>query len=227
MGRKVGLTRAQVVAAAAAVADGQGLADVSLATVAATLGVRTPSLYAHVDGLMGLRRALAQWAGESLAAYLAAAAVGEPSPAASLRAVARAYRAFARGHPGLYAALYSTPSVATDPEWAAWTAEPIPVMMAVLTELGATTDRQVHLIHTLRAVLHGFADLEHSHGFGPTDPIDAAFETALDLVIRALTGEEEVPAGGLNSSTSNCRHSVPDPEPIEGRQLGDPPGSSR
>ncbi|GIE91533.1 transcriptional regulator, TetR family [Actinoplanes regularis] len=186
MGRKVGLTRAQVVAAAATVADRQGLAEVSLATVAATLGVRTPSLYAHVDGLTGLRRALAHRAGERLAACLAAAAAGEPSPAASLRAIARAYRAFARGHPGLYAALRSGPSAETDPEWAGWVAEPTQV---IVTVLGVTTDRHIHLVHTLRAILHGFTDLEQSHGSTPAGPVDDSFETALDLVIHALTGE--------------------------------------
>lgn len=187
MGRKVGLTHAQVVAAAAAVADKHGLAEVSLASVAAALGVRTPSLYAHVDGLGGLRRDLAHRANERLAVRLAAAAAGEPDPVASLRAIGRAYRAFAHAHPGLYAALLPVPLAETDPEGAARAAEPVRVVVAVLADLGITPDRHIDLIRTLRAVLHGFVDLELGHGFGLTDPVDASFETALDLVIRALT----------------------------------------
>ncbi|BFU43919.1 TetR/AcrR family transcriptional regulator [Krasilnikovia sp. MM14-A1004] len=197
MGRKVGLTRAQVVAAAADVADKQGLAAVSLATVAATLGVRTPSLYAHVDGLTGLRRDLAHRARERLAAHLAAAAAGEPSPVASLHAIARAYREFARAHPGLYAALLPVPTTETDPAWTARAAEPVQVLVTVLAELGITPSRHIHLIHTLRAVLHGFVDLELGHGFGPADRVDASFEAALSLVIRAMASEA---AGGMGDS---------------------------
>ena len=53
MGRKVGLNREQVVEAAAAIADRDGLGSLSLATLASKLGVRSPSLYSHVDGLAG------------------------------------------------------------------------------------------------------------------------------------------------------------------------------
>jgi AcrR family transcriptional regulator len=195
MGRKVGLTRAQVVAAAAAVADKRGLAEVSLASIAAALGVRTPSLYAHVDGLAGLRRDLAHRAHERLAVHLAAAASGEPDPVASLRAIAQAYRAFARTHPGLYAALLPAPSAETDPEGAARAAEPVRVMVTALAGLGISPDRHLALVHTLRAVLHGFVDLELGRAFGPADPVDASFETALDLVILALTGPLRSPRG--------------------------------
>jgi AcrR family transcriptional regulator len=195
MGRKVGLTRAQVVAAAAAVADKHGLAEVSLASVAAALGVRTPSLYAHVDGIAGLRRELAHRASEWLAERLAAAAAGEPSPMASLRAIARAYREFGCAHPGLYAALLPVPPAETDPEGAAGAAEPVQVVVAVLADLGITPDRHIDLIRTFRAVLHGFVDLELGRGFGSADPVDVSFETALDLVIHALTSPASPPSG--------------------------------
>lgn len=193
MGRKVGLTRAQVVAAAAAVADKHGLAEVSLAAVAAALGVRTPSLYAHVDGLTGLRRELAHRASERLAARLAAAARDAPDPVASLRAIGHAYRAFGHAHPGLYAALLPTPAAETDPEGAASAAEPMRVVVAALADLGITPDRQLDLIRTLRAVLHGFVDLELGRGFGLADPVDGSFEVALELVIHALTAPAASP----------------------------------
>ena len=50
MARKVGIRVDDVVEAAATVADAEGLEAVTLARVAAVLGVRSPSLYAHVDG---------------------------------------------------------------------------------------------------------------------------------------------------------------------------------
>ncbi len=55
MARSVGIDRARVVEVAAELADANGLDQLTLAQVAARLGVRLPSLYNHVDGLPGLR----------------------------------------------------------------------------------------------------------------------------------------------------------------------------
>ena len=87
MARKLGLSREQVVEAAAMVADRDGYDALSLASVASTLGVRSPSLYSHVDGLVGLRRQLSLHAGALLAVELSESAHGLESTEA-LRAIA-------------------------------------------------------------------------------------------------------------------------------------------
>src|SRR5262249_53912537 len=56
---RAGLDSESVVAAAAAMADEDGLEAVTLTRLAGRLGVRTPSLYAHVRGLDDLRGRLA------------------------------------------------------------------------------------------------------------------------------------------------------------------------
>ena len=56
---RAGLDSDAVVAAAAALADAEGLERLTLARLAQQLGVRSPSLYAHVDGLEDLRTRLA------------------------------------------------------------------------------------------------------------------------------------------------------------------------
>ena len=63
----VGLDRERVIEEAAALADESGADAVTLAALAARLGVRSQSLYAHVDGLDGLRRDLAILGQQSLA----------------------------------------------------------------------------------------------------------------------------------------------------------------
>ena len=59
MGRKAGITLEDVVEAAAAIADRDGLEAATLTAVAGELGIKTPSLYNHLRGLSGLRRLLA------------------------------------------------------------------------------------------------------------------------------------------------------------------------
>src|SRR5436190_15324005 len=76
MAAGIGLDRQQVIEEAAALADESGADAVTLAALAARLGVRSQSLYAHVDGLEGLRRDLAVLGQRSLAEQLGRAVMG-------------------------------------------------------------------------------------------------------------------------------------------------------
>lgn len=187
MARKLGISHDQVVDTAALIADRDGLPAVSLSGVASAIGVRTPSLYSHVDGLDGLRRELARRAGRLLATRLRAAADEHPrDPAAALRAIGHAYRSFARQHPGQYAALLPAPRPDVDPDGAAAAAASIGVIAPLLTELGIAPELHIDLIRVLRAMLHGFVDLENGSGFGLADPIDPSFERALDAIVELV-----------------------------------------
>ena len=53
------LDQAGVLDAAARLADEHGYQNLTLAMLASELGIRSQSLYAHVDGLQGLRDGLA------------------------------------------------------------------------------------------------------------------------------------------------------------------------
>ena len=70
MARKVGLDARVLAVTAMTVADRHGLDQVSPLTVAALLGVRPSAIYAHVDGVEGLRYALATHVAWALAARL-------------------------------------------------------------------------------------------------------------------------------------------------------------
>lgn len=185
MGRKAGLTREQVVAAAAEIADRDGLDALSLASVAATLGVRSPSLYHHVDGLAGLRRQLSVHAAGLLAEELATS-IDDLEAAPALRAIAEQLRSFAHRHPGLYASFLPAPTPREDPEAAAALAQPIAVVGSVLDAMGVDPAEVIPLIRALRAAVHGFVDLELRGGFGLPDDIDDSFTTTVDLVIEAI-----------------------------------------
>jgi AcrR family transcriptional regulator len=185
MGRKRGLSLEQVVEAAAGVADRDGLDGLSLASVASALGVRSPSLYSHVDGLPGLRRHLSIHASNLLTAEVTDAAEGLESTQA-LRAIAMRLRSFAHRHPGLYDSLLPAPSPEADPELAAALARPVEVVGSVLTGMSLDPATVVPLIRALRASVHGFVQLELSGGFGLPDDIDDSFSTAVDLVIDAI-----------------------------------------
>jgi AcrR family transcriptional regulator len=185
MGRKLGLTLDQVVEAAAEIADRDGLGALSLASLASTLGVRSPSLYNHVDGLGGLRRQLALYASNLLAADLADGVDGLEGTEA-LRAIAGGLRSFAHRHPGLYDSLLPAPTPEEDPELAAALRESVNVVGSVLEPMDIDPTTVIPLIRALRAAVHGFVHLELRGGFGLPDNIDDSFSTTIDVVIEAI-----------------------------------------
>lgn len=195
MARKIGATREQVIDEAVAIADRDGLPAVTLTRVATAVGVRPPSLYAHIDGLQDLRRALTLRAIDHLTETFRSAMNAHDDPREVLRAIADGYRRFAHSHPGLYASLLPVPRADIDPEGAAAAAEPIRIIAAALAELGVAGDRHIDVIRTLRAFLHGFVDLELGGGFGMDQPVDQSFRRAVGLIVGGLDIAAEPEAG--------------------------------
>ena len=184
---RAGLDADAVVQAAARLADADRLESVTLARLAAELGVRTPSLYAHVHGLEDLRRRLGARGARELAAALQRAAAGRAGSEA-LVAVAEAYRAYARAHPGSYAAVQRARELSQREDAAQAAAAVVDVVLAVLRGYGLEGDDAVHATRVIRAALHGFVLLEEVGGFAIDLPVEETFSrlvATLDAGLRA------------------------------------------
>jgi AcrR family transcriptional regulator len=180
---RVGLDTEAVVAAAAALADEQGLEQLTLARPAAALGIRTPSLYAHVDSLADLRARMGARGARELASELQVAAAGRAG-ADALRAVADAYRAYAHAHPGSYAAMQA----ASDREenQAAGGAV-VALIVAILGAYELEGDDAIHAVRAVRSALHGFVSLEREGAFGIPLSIDDSFATLVGVIDAGLS----------------------------------------
>lgn len=186
---RAGLDAEAVVTAAAALADAEGLEAVTLARLAGALGIRVPSLYAHVEGLPGLRRRLAARGACELAAVLQAAAAGRADGDA-LSAAGAAYRTYAREHPGTYAAAQRYLDH-DDPETLAAASQAVDVVAAVLRGYGLEQEDAIHAVRFVRAAFHGFVSLEAEAGFRiPLDPDEtfARLLQVLDAGLRSADG---------------------------------------
>jgi AcrR family transcriptional regulator len=179
-----GLDTARVVQEAARIADTNGLAEVTLARVAQSLGVRAPSLYNHVDGLPGMLRLLTLLSLGELTNAIRDAAVGR-SGADALRSVARAYRAYAQAHPGRYAATIRAPTP-DDAELVGAGLRAVEVIVAVLAAWGFTGDQVLHRVRVVRSALHGFISIEAEGGFGLALSLDESFELVLQTLVAGL-----------------------------------------
>lgn len=192
---RAGLSRPVVVQAAAELADEVGADRLTLAQLAERLGVRLPSLYKHVNGLDAVRRDLALLAMTDLADAIANPAIGR-SGRTALRAVAAAYREFARRHPGRYAGVLRAPA-GDDAELVAAAGRLLDIVLALLAGYGLDGDDAVDAARALRAALHGFVSLEAAGGFGMPRDVDRSFERMVDGLETALRSWPVSAAAGV------------------------------
>ena len=101
----------------------------------------------------------------------------------ALRAVATAYREYAREHPGSYAAAQRAAWVGDDAG-----ARAVRVFTAVLAGYGLEGDAAIHATRGIRAALHGFAALEAGGGFGMPQSVDESFARLVTALDRGLQG---------------------------------------
>lgn len=170
---RAGLSTDVVVAEAMRLADEVGFERLTLAEVAARLGVRLPSLYKHVDGIDALRMAISAAAGRELGAALAAASIGRAGPDA-LASMAAAYRAYAKRRPGAYAATLRAPDPSNE-EHSAAASGVLQVVLDVLAGFGLSGEDAIDAIRGLRALLHGFVAIEAAGGFALPQDVDRSF----------------------------------------------------
>jgi AcrR family transcriptional regulator len=173
-----------VVDQAARIADEKGWDQLTLAAVAEIFGVRQPSLYKHVGSLADLRREVTVRGARELLDDLMSSAVGR-SGATALRAIAGAYRDFARRYPGRYAASVVAPAPG-DVEHERLAEKVIGVLAAVLDEYGLHGDDTIHAIRALRALMHGFVSLEAAGGFALPQDLDESYRRLVDGFAESL-----------------------------------------
>jgi len=187
MSPRSNLTKQTVVQAAADLLNAEGPEALSLGRLAKELGIRTPSLYNHVDGLPGLMRELSILNARNLADRISEAAIGQ-SGADAVRTIMGAMRAYVKEHPGLYMttvrASGTQPEV--DPELEQEEARSVKVGMAVMTSFGLEGEDAIHALRGLRSLVHGFATLEVSGGFGMPVDLELSFARLVESYIAGL-----------------------------------------
>lgn len=181
---RAGLDQQAVLQAAIEIADQEGLDRLTLATLAQSLGIRTPSLYNHVNGLPDLRNKLTIYGLNQLTKSLTRASAGKARDDA-IRAVAQAYLAFAREHPGLYEATQRSRDW-QDEEVQQAAQELLDLMVQIMDSYALENEIMIHTVRGFRSLLHGFAALERQGGFGIPLDVDVSFRVMIDTFIKGI-----------------------------------------
>lgn len=192
MSPRSNLTKELVVQAAVDILNAEGMDALSLNRLAEKLGIRTPSLYNHVDGLPGLMQELSILNAYNLAERLSEAAIGRSGPE-SVMSMMQAYRSYIKEFTGLYLSTLRASGMqeVTNTELQKEEARAVKVGLAVMASFGLHGDDAIHAVRALRSIVHGFTTLEVSGGFGMPLDLDESFARLIDLFIAGLQKKKE------------------------------------
>ncbi|UBV44538.1 WHG domain-containing protein (plasmid) [Deinococcus taeanensis] len=188
---RAGLDLQRVLNAAASIADAEGLGALSISRLAQELRVKPPSLYNHVESLDAVRDGLMQRGLREMLEVSRDAIAGR-SGREALDALAHAHRRYAKGHPGLYAAMQLPVMQGSEHSHALGT-KYVDAVLAVLRGYGLEGDAALHATRCLRAALRGFIDLEVGGGFGLALQVDESFERLLHMLHDGLIEQARHP----------------------------------
>jgi AcrR family transcriptional regulator len=184
---RAGLTAADVVQAAAGIADERGYQQLTIGLVAARLGIRAPSVYKHVSGLAELQHQLATRAMAELGDAVATAVAGRAGRDA-LAGLARACRDYVVAHPGRYAATVGAEFAGPGDPLLAASTRVIELIAAVLRGYDIPEPDLVHAIRTVRCVLHGWCMLQLTNAFQWSGDVERSFEQLISFMDYGLRG---------------------------------------
>ena len=178
------VTRAALTEAARTIAERDGIDAVTISAVAASVGVRAPSLYKHVAHRHDLLRLIADDAARELGDDITALTGSPADSAAALIAIGRAFRAFSARAPRAASLLFSGAALSSAPP-----SEPMRALTATLLgAVGATTAGDpLPAARTLTAWAYGFCTMEQAGAFQLGGDVDEAFEFGLATLVGSLT----------------------------------------
>lgn len=172
---------AAIVAAGRHLLEERGLDALTMHDVAGAVGVRPPSLYKRVRGRPDLLRLILEdVAGELTSALDAAASSGDP--VTDLRAMAAAYRRFARSNPVTYTLMFAPHAV---PGATARSVRSSATFLRVVAEV-AGPRHALPAARTIVAWAHGFITMELAGAFRLGDDVEQAWEFGLDRLLAAI-----------------------------------------
>lgn len=190
---RAGLTREDVVAAAAGLADEIGYHGLTMGLIAQRLGVRAPSLYKHVDGLADVQHGIATLAMTELGDTVRDALQGRAALDA-LSALLTVTRTYVTAYPGRYTATVGAEFTGPDDPLLAASTRLLGSIAAMLRGYGIGDDEMDHAIRTIRCTVHGFAALQAASGFQWSGDPDESFDWMMRFIDRGLRAVRS-PAG--------------------------------
>ncbi|MDE7446062.1 MAG: WHG domain-containing protein [Lachnospiraceae bacterium] len=178
------LDKSVILDTAARMADREGIANITLKSLAEKLGVKSPSLYKHISGLDELNKELMLYGWDLLEKEMIKAAIGKAKDDAVI-ALSYTYRNFVALHRGLFEAMQWYNMYQTDEHLQA-TEGLVSVIFQVLDAYDLHEEQKVHIVRMLRGFLQGFSAIESHNGFGNSLSMEDTFDFSLKIILNGI-----------------------------------------
>lgn len=185
-----GLTRSIVVQEAARLIAEKGMAAFSMRSLAEALDVKTASLYNHVESMEALMVDVCISA-LHMQQEMEDQAINGKTGTEAIRALASAYRCFARENRELYLLIMNT-AASCGPALGESARCIVDPFLKVLAHTSLTDTEKTHWQRVLRGIVHGFVSQEDAGFFThlPAD-VEDSFQTAIQCYIDGLMQAEK------------------------------------
>lgn len=174
------VTPETIIGKARTMLERDGIEAVSLAKLAAELGIKAPSLYRYFNSKTDLLRAINTETNTRLIGALHDAAQMD-NPAERLLAIAAAYREFAHANPTAYALAFTATMPDIQPDAAELERMVIPIQ-AMMAEVSGQPE-SLTALRGLLALIHGFVSLELNGQFRRGGDLSEAFSRSVQAYI--------------------------------------------
>lgn len=181
---KTRLSKNLVITRAAQIVNKIGLEQITLKMLADDLGIKSPSLYNHINGLDDLKKQLMIFGWKQMQEQITQSVIGVTGYDA-LKAMCYAFYDYATENPGVFNVMLWYNKFKND-EMAEATSGLLSIIFKVVASLKLPEEYGFHLIRTFRGFLEGFSLLVNNGSFGHSLPIRDSFELSLNILVEGI-----------------------------------------
>ncbi len=178
MAQRAQINFTKILETAIDICNEEGYEQLALSNISVRLGIKTPSLYNHIQGLSDLKQKMAYYGLKMLYDTIIHSIIGCVGDEAIYLA-SKGYIEFVRKNPGLYSSISKAPDP-YDLEFDALSNQLVQIFIKLLGVYNLTDEDSIHAVRGLRSMLHGFAAIQMDLGF----KIDYSQEDSLDFIIN-------------------------------------------
>lgn len=186
---RVGMDKDIIISKAVELVNKVGIEHITLKMLADNLGVKSPSLYNHINGLDDLKEQLMIYGWKQTEQRILHTVIGM-SGYDAIRAMCYAFYDYATENPGVFDVMLWYNKFQSD-EMEMATSELLSIIFKITKSLNLPDDYCFHLIRTFRGFLEGFFLLVNNGSFGHALPIMTSFDISINILIAGIKSLEE------------------------------------
>lgn len=181
---RAGLNKEKLIEEAAKLANERGVGLLSLKMLADQIGVKSPSLYKHIQSLDELKQDLMFYGWSKLEKNIYEYVIGKSGDAA-VKAMCKAYYDFAVANPGVFECMlfYNRYLTAKNREA---TQGIYKITSKIFAEYNLEEKQMMHLVRTFRGFFQGYMQLVIGNGFGSSLSLEESFEFSVEVLIKGI-----------------------------------------